>query len=279
MYDVVLSRKEIEGFMSCKKDIPYFPVLYADENDTVLTAVGQTEVTSISEEFLCSGTPGYKLLFPDRVTFWENVAWCEMLKGSVILPASEAANTEVYDKFYRFRDECSDRWRTFYYFGATRNVTTDQWFSYPENNPLIYDKFDTTWNGIVKTYECAGVGNQYFKYTWFAIPCTSSMCSACNFTTSPRLRLRGLCKTSLIDRSFFLHDYFNNRPLFDGEVKNRIFWNKETWEIRSRQHESLSGLMEINSPEEYPLGRHTWIITGDKCSKTRVSIRHQNLFV
>lgn len=271
LYDVVLSREEISSFMTCRKNIPYDPIIYADLNMTVLEVVGETSLSMIPEERLCAESPGYKQLFPERVTFWENIDWCRMLKGTVVLPDSEETNKEIYDKFYRFREVCVDRWRTFYYFGTLRNLTSDQWLTLEDNIPIKYDNHDLKWNNIV-TYRCAGAGNQNFKYIWFAIPCTSAMCSACNFTTSPRLRLRGLCRESLIDRSFFLHDYFNDRPVFDGEVKNRIFWNNNTWQIRSRHHASLSGLMEITSPKEYPLGRHIWVITGDKCSETKVSL-------
>lgn len=272
LYDVFLSQEEMRSFMTCKKNIPHTPIIFPDYNMTVLEVMGSTDLSMIPEEGLCAGTSGYQQIFPERVTFWESIAWCDMLKGKLVLPESEESNKEIYDRFYRFRDVCSDRWRTFYYFGTVRNLTTDQWFTLEDNNtPIKYDNFDLNWNNIVP-YKCSGAGNQNFKYIWFAVPCQSAMCSACDFPVAPRLRLRGLCKDSLIDRTYFLHDYVNDRPLFDGEVKNRIIWTNTTWEIRSRQHTTLSARMEINNPKEYPLGRHTWIITGDKCSQVKVNV-------
>lgn len=271
IYDVVLTLDEIRSFMACNNQIPYQPILYIDQQMSVLKAIGETAVSNIPEQEICATSSGYKLMFPERVTFWGNVAWCQMLKGTVILPKNEQENTEVYDKFFPYREECTDRWRTFYYFGTVRNVTTDEWFHYKDKSPIMYQKFDVQWNKIVSQYECAAVGNHLFKYTWFAIPCSSAMCSACNFTTSPRLRVRGLCDTSILDRAYYLNDYYNRRPLFDGEIHSRIFWSNNIWELRSRRYKDLSATMETKNSKAYPLGRHTWTIAGDKCSESKVS--------
>lgn len=270
IYDVTLSEDEMKSFTLCKKSIPYSPIIYLNENETLLQTIGETALAFTSEEELCAGIPGYQLLFPERMNYVDNVAWCSMLKGTVVLPADEESNTVVYDKFFRFREVCVSRWRTLYYFGAVRNITTDRWFSETDGSPIVWEKFDKQWNQIVKDYPCSSVGNQNFKYTWFAVPCASLMCPTCNFTQSPQLRLRGLCKESLVDRSFFLQDYMNDRVLFGGNEYSRIFWNNETWEIESRRYKGLSAKMEIMSVKEYPLGRHRWTILGDKCAKTNV---------
>lgn len=271
IYNTILTMDEIRSFMACRNRIPYEPIIYVDQAMTTLRAVGETEITTILEEKICAKSSGYNLLFPERVGFTESVSWCEMLKGTLVLPANKKENEEIYDKFFPFRDVCTDSWRTFYYFGTTRNVTTDKWFNYRDGSPILWENFDVQWNMMSSDYECAGVGNHLFMYTWFAIPCASSMCSACNFTAAPKLRIRGLCETSILDRSYYLNDYYNRRPLFDGETHSRIQWSNRSWELTSRRHRDLSAQMITKNPKLYPLGLQTWIISGDKCTQDTVS--------
>lgn len=272
IYDVVLTIEEMKSFMSCRNSIPFAPIVYVDQEMTTLQAVGETDVSTIPEKELCVQSSGYSLLFPERVTFEKSVAWCRMLKGKVVLPANEEENTQVFDKFFPFRDVCLDSWRTIYYFGAVRNTKTDKWSSYYDGSPIEWENFNIQWNKMSNHYECAAVGTLNFRYTWFAIPCESSMCSACNFTTSPKFLLRGLCEESLLDRTYYLNDYYNGRPLFNGEMHSRIFWNNSTWEFRSHRHRDLSARMEIGNSKAYPFGRKTWAIFGDKCDQDEVSI-------
>lgn len=272
IYDVVLTADEMKSFMSCKNSIPFEPIIYVDREMTTLQAVGDTDVSTIPERELCVKDSGHNILFPERVTFKDSVAWCGMLKGKVVLPANQEENIRVYDKFLPFRDACVDSWRTLYYFGAIRNTTTDKWTSYYDGNPIAWENFDVQWNKISNNYGCAAVASLNMKYTWYAIPCESAMCSACNFTSPPKFLIRGLCKTSLLDRTYYLNDYYNGRPLFEGEEHGRIFWNNGTWELRSRRHSGLFATMEVKNSKAYPFGRKTWAIFGDKCDKTKVRL-------
>nr|XP_045616286.1 uncharacterized protein LOC123769256 [Procambarus clarkii] len=272
LYDVALTAPEMITFMSCQQNITHDPVIYLDGNGTVLRAVGETEVSRVSETQVCEKAEGYTLLFPERMNFYEAVIWCGTLQGSVALPRSKKENEEIHDRFQRFNDVCLDGWGTIYYLGAVGNSTTEKWSAVVDGGPLTWDNFDPGWNKPTNGYTCSSVGSHIFPYIWFSAPCNNKMCALCNFRSHPELRIRGLCTSSLFDRIFYLHDYENDRPAFDGLEQSRIYWNNDTWVMESRVHEGLRALMVAVRTQEYPLGLHTWAIHQDKCHQPQVEL-------
>ena len=69
----------------------------------------------------------------------------------------------------------------------------------------------------------------------------------------------------------YLHDYFNDQPMFDGAVHSRVVWVDGSWVIESRLYPKLRARMldEV----DYPVGLHKWEVEGDKCRHKEVRMR------
>lgn len=226
--------------------------------------------STVSTEEICLNFKyGFVLLFPQRGTFFDALSWCENVNGNLTLPANEVENNELFDRFFRFKDQCIDSLRRLYWLGAKGDLVGKQYLKLSDNKPLTYKNFRHGWDVPSVEYQCMSA-NTKENYTWSTTRCDVSSCPSCNFTSPPRLRLRGLCPSSLIDRAFYLRDYFNNQLLFEGLSHMLLMWNNGSWWMRSRLYEDLEAWMIQENPGDTPTAVRTWRIAGDKCDQEEV---------
>lgn len=171
----------------------------------------------------------------------------------------------------RFSKSCQDVWQALYWVGARGDVDSEQWLSLDEGQPLAWHNLSLSVSSVTQQYQCIMAGGPLHPYEWYHAPCSVSTCVVCNFTTYPKIHMRGLCRSSLFDRSMYLHDYFNDQPLFDGAVHSRVAWVDGSWVIKSRLYPDLRARMldEV----DYPVGLHKWVVEGDKCRQKEVRLR------
>lgn len=162
-----------------------------------------------------------------------------------------------------------DMWRGLYWLGVRGDLINNRWLTLTEGKPIVYHNLTYNTGDVTKQYQCLLAGGPSLAYQWYHAPCSVAACPVCNFTSYPLLHFRGLCKSSLFDRSLYLHDYYNNKPLYDGEVHSRIVWNGTEWVMQSRLQPSLTATMIGSS--SHPIGRNTWKISGDRCPSGEVS--------
>ncbi|XP_042216601.1 glycine receptor subunit alpha-2-like [Homarus americanus] len=229
---------------------------------------GQTQLFNISEDEVCRHIPGYTMLFPEKKTFIDSISWCDKLRGDIALPTSLENNIQIFDKFIEFNNECFDVWQALYWVGASGNVSSGQWLRLIDDQPIHWHNFKDSWESVTDKYSCILAGGILHPYEWYHAPCTVIACVMCNFTSHPEVHLRGLCESSLFDRSLFLHEYINNRPKFDGARHSSIIWNNKSWVMESRLYPQLSAKMVDQM--DYPVGLHLWNIRGDKCRQKEV---------
>lgn len=270
-YDGLLTEEESKSFLSCAKNIDREPLLYVDEEMTIFTMVGDTEVSAITEEDLCFESREFAIAFPFRRNFYDSMNWCNTLKGYIVLPSSAEENKYLHDKFERFNDLCVDQAHTLFYIGLTGS-SAGEWKRTANDEPVKWTNFHSSFSQPDAFRPCATVESANGTFTWFTSVCDFEKCIACDFDAQPRLLLRGFCPSSLFERNFYLHDYVNGRPLFDGKEHSRLYWNSSAWVIVSRRHPGIRASMVMENPEEYPIGLHTWEVEGDACGKEKVSI-------
>lgn len=269
-YDVLLTEEEIKSFLSCAKNIDRDPILYIDEDMTIFTKVGETEVSFTTEEELCYENKEFAILFPFRRNFYDSTIWCKTLKGYIVFPSNAEENKYLHDKFERFNDICVDQAHTLFYIGLT-GTPAGEWKQTTDDQLVEWTNFHSSFYQKNVFRECATVESKNGTYIWFTSVCHFDKCIACDFDRQPKLLLRGFCPSSLFERNFYLHDYVNDRPLFDGREHSRLYWNTTSWIIQSRRHPGIRASMITDNPEEYPIGLHTWEVVGDTCGKDRVS--------
>lgn len=177
----------------------------------------------------------------------------------------------------KWSSQCVDMWRGLYWLGVRGDLNNNRWLTLTEGKPIVYHNLTHDTGDVTDQYQCLLAGGPSLAYQWYHAPCSVVACPVCNFTSYPLLHFRGLCKSSLFDRSLYLHDYYNNKPLYDGEVHSRVVWSGTEWVMQSRLQASLTAKMIGSS--RHPIGRNTWQISGDRCPPGKVSDNNTTIIV
>ncbi|XP_042884699.1 uncharacterized protein LOC122261219 [Penaeus japonicus] len=268
IFDSALTRAQMESLVSCDEeggtaDLVLAPLidLYSGHFELLKPAVN----TTLSLEEVCLNFRyGFVMLFPHQKVFDSARSWCDNVKGNLILPANEQENIELYDRFYSFKDRCIDSLRRLYWLGAKADLESKQWLQLTNNESITFHNFRHGWEVPLVDYQCL-TANTKTNYTWSSTRCDVEVCTSCNFTSPPRLRLRGLCRSSLMDRTYYLRGYEDYQLAFEGVSHMIVFWVNGTWKMRSRLYEELEAWMVMRSPEDSPTAVRMWRVSGDKC--------------
>lgn len=270
-YNITLSLEAMIAFTTCADDImeERKPLLTIDNGR--LKHFGSVNVTSIQKRELCEKKTEYLVLFPIKTSFRHSFETCNRLKGSLALPKSHEADKQLYDRFSKLRAHCSTQNALRYWIGAKLNITLRQWVTLTDGKPLSWHNFDTIPSD--PWMKCVIVGHRKSSRFWNNNGCEEYIqeCFACNFTTWPEIRIRGLCRHSLFDRHFYLNNQDNDRLEFDGEQHSHIVMRDGEWVMGSSVNKGLRATMQSLTDDVSPLGRHTWEIQGDRCNNTQVS--------
>lgn len=272
-YDRTLTLQAMIAFTTCSDD-------FKDESEPLLTisngklkTVGSVNVTRILKSKLCEKMTEYLILFPIQTSFRNSVDTCSRLKGSLALPKNRETNRELYDRFTKFRAQCNSETSNSlrFWIGAKLNTSLRRWEQLSDGKPLSWHNFGTV--SFDQWMKCVVIGHRKANYLWHNNGCEEYLqeCFACNFTAWPQIRIRGLCKHSLFDRSLYLNNYDNNVPKFDGEQHSHITLRKGKWVMKSSIYTDLEATMLSLTDDVIPLGRHKWNVSGDRCNGTTVS--------
>lgn len=277
IFDSVLTRAQMESFVSCdegENSADIVPAPMIDLMNGHFELLEPAVNTTLSLKEICLNFKyGFVLLFPLRKVFDDARSWCNNVKGNLSLPVNEQENIELYDRFYSFKDKCIDSLRRLYWLGAKADLESKTYLQLT-NERLVFHNFRNGWEVPSVDYQCL-TANTKENYTWIITRCDMKVCTSCNFTSPPRLRLRGLCRSSLMDRTFYIRGYEGHQVVFEGLSHMMVFWANGTWKMRSRLHEDLEAWMVIEDPEDSPTAVRTWRISGDMCDAEQVSLRIQ----
>ena len=118
-----------------------------------------------------------------------------------------------------------------------------------------------------------------FNTSWMAKTCTQAwmMCPCQNQDLPALMYLRGLCPSSLLRTKYpdkgLLYTPIQYQPslltLFSGGMSSTIHFFENKWRIEDTVHNATAETTA--SKEDYALGKHEWLITGDdiNCQKTK----------
>ncbi|XP_071524602.1 LOW QUALITY PROTEIN: uncharacterized protein [Panulirus ornatus] len=272
-YDVALSLQDLKDFTTCevRSDIPS-PIYMFDENMTHLELSGDATLYTMSLDDICSKGRDTVMVVPERVEFDRGLAMCSYFSGDLAVPTSEEENAFIYDQVEDFINHCADPWGSAYWYGLKGNLSSGWWTRISDGKPLSWHKLTVGWENPTEEHMCIAVGAINFKYLWGASPCDIHNCPVCNFTSTPKLHVRGLCQISKLDRFYTPFGYHNMKPVIEGIFLSRITWNNDTWLIKSRLEKGVEARMVIKNPSDYPFGLHTWDVTGDTCAQEQVQL-------
>ncbi|XP_047495013.1 uncharacterized protein LOC125043107 [Penaeus chinensis] len=270
IYDVALTVEEMRNFVECDAEkISHTPILTLDSD--VLEVKGSTLLSRRPEEEVCQNKPYRTMFFPESRSKDEASLWCRMFKGSLSVPSNAEENKSIRDAISStFKTQCTNCYGCRYWLGMKGDPASGAWIrdSDGETVSWINGKYQRPTNHA----QCMTASVPNFPYAWLQTPCNLYFCTLCIFSSTPKVRLLGLCKTSLFDSQLHLHGYANGRPRFNGLKHTAIEWSNGTWVMTSRLQEGLNASMEMSSLGDYPLGLHRWHVRGDKCRERVVDL-------
>ena len=241
------------------------------------TAV-QYRTVKVPKKSLCKAAEKYTF-FPDPYPFSDGVNLCRRFGGKPIDVSTSAKANAVamflgknivenpkYDATIRglysmYNDEKE--------FNVWRHYQTDEL----PTDPIAWDIGEP--NGGMKE-NCAALLIQLstdksrYIATFADLICTESLAVACEDIGEGDLlfKLRGICKNSLIDKTYKMVDGDKNKKRFlTGNEGWRIFWDStaKLWRLNSPKEEFTYGThTEFTT---YPIGKNYWSIVNDtRCS-------------
>ncbi|KAK3890848.1 hypothetical protein Pcinc_005210 [Petrolisthes cinctipes] len=287
IYSFPMDISQMRSFATCGLDeeeasLPS-PVLSLAQGN--FNVSGPTEEMEVDEGEVCGGHHGdaFMMLFPEKQNFQDAVSWCLKLRGNLALPSTSQENKQLYDRainqdltlflavsVVRWSGQCVDMWRGLYWLGVRGDLNRNQWLTLTEGKPINYHNLTHDTQEVTDEYRCVLAGGPSLAYQWYHAPCAGAACPVCNFTGYPMLHFRGLCKSSLFDRSLYLHDYYSDQPMYDGEVHSQVVWSGKEWVMKSRLRSSLTANMLGSS--QHPIGRNTWQVSGDRCPPGKMQL-------
>lgn len=270
-YNKVLSLEAMIAFTTCAADFKEDPKPLLTIDNGKLKATGSVTVKSISKSKLCENQTEYVILFPIKTSYQNSFDTCKRLKGTLALPYNPEVNKQLHGRFSKLGTQCNSQNSLRFWIGAKLNTTLRQWVDVSHGRPLSWHNFGTI--PFDPWMKCVAVGSRRSPYIWNNNGCEEYIqeCFACNFTTWPQIRIRGLCKHSLFDRKLYLNDYDNDLLQFDGEHHSYIVRRNGQWVMESSTNKKLKATMLSLTDDVSPLGRHTWEVQGDRCNNTKVS--------
>ncbi|XP_069985729.1 uncharacterized protein [Penaeus vannamei] len=272
VYDVTLTVEEMRSFVECGAgEIRHRPILTLESE--VLEVRGPTSLSRRPEEEVCHSKSYRPVFFPESRSKDEASLWCRAFKGSLGVPASAEENASVREAISNtFKEQCTNCYGCRYWLGLKGDPVSGTWARDSDGEPVSWVSTVLGYQKPQENAQCMAASPPNFPQAWVHAPCSLHLCALCNFTSTPKLRLLGLCETSLFDSQLHLHGYTNGRPRFDGLKHTAIEWSNGTWVMTSRLVQGLNASMLMTRRGDYPLGVHRWRVRGDNCGEREVAL-------
>ncbi|CAL4175541.1 unnamed protein product, partial [Meganyctiphanes norvegica] len=263
----VLTIGSMKDFARCKEKFMVPSKNISFQNLDHWEIFGKTNFTDISSLEVCGEQAKTHVMFPELRTLEESQDHCQRMKGYLSTPENEEENDLIVTISRPHLNKCLVSWGVYLWIGIEARAAEDgtpEYISLKTNKSLSYNKFRTGYTNSVASYTC--VFYDAFEIGWWVVyPCNFKTCTVCTFDEIGVFRLRGLCDDSLIDRQYVIRGMENTRMVLSGVYHSSIYWNNNTWVLRDTLYPDIQGFMESKDSSIYPLGLHTWKITGDRC--------------
>lgn len=235
--------------------------------------VGDVESRQIPRHLISPFQKVNFFILPENEYFADAAKMCRVLGLPLALPKSEEQNEELFVMAVELESICITAYSTNVWLGVQANFTTMKWQDANDQGRLTYENFDPLYSTLSETDQCVSLGSSHYPRVWHKTSCQKyKPCPACENAPVNSIQVRGLCKQSHFDRRLHIHGTRNLKPLFHGTFYTRLWWNNSTWVMESRLLPSLQARMVLGFTEDYPIGLHQWLVSGDECPAQQVAL-------
>ncbi|XP_071515264.1 uncharacterized protein [Panulirus ornatus] len=247
---------------------------------------GDVDIEEVTvDESSCSGFRPFDVILTPAGEFQEAVAQCHSLGGRVKVPISESDDRSLVDlvsKYESTRNAFHGSSRSVW-MGVTKDNATHTWRHYVSGSPLVYSNFPPT-AGLTghRNKQCVSFEAEPGAKNglWTPTSCRSRRCVACSFQVLV-IRVRGLCRRSLLDSRFLITQDSGNLSItgvYSSEIIKRPPDHSKTddfgsWEMKRVDMEDVSATLIRKSPSHSFIGLNSWKVTNDVCGISRVKLR------
>ncbi|XP_068237916.1 uncharacterized protein [Palaemon carinicauda] len=267
VFDVLLSKNEALDYVHCKsRNSNLKPIIDFSDIANQWTLEGSVEVSQILLTDICKIKDGILTMFPEPRLFSESATLCQNFEGSIVAPTSSEENRRVLSYVTPHIDQCKDGNGNIIHLGIRGDQETEKYYYYDNNNPLTYHNLPSL--DFLEELYCMGyqmtVGSEG---RWYQSQCKSDeLCTVCSFKNITYLKVRGLCADSLFDQTFLIIGTPDSKPYFQGFYYSNLQWSGDNWVLTYLLDMTTNATMISTKANQYPLGRHDWVVRKDLCS-------------
>ena len=266
LYDIIIDEANLIQFSQCETLTAKSNPIISFDNLEDFELKGNSKAFVFKGSILCDPTKFNIIVFPFKQTFAEVNVLCKALNGLVVLPKTDSENEKLYDTIMQFSNSCSTSLPSISWLGAAGSEETKRWVSFENKVPLTYSNFAHFNNKVIDDRNCAVIAGPRQKYKWFSSECDYPLtCGICYFKIDPIVKIRGLCKHSIIDRTYTIQGYKEGFPILIGESYTVISKTNNSWAMTSKIDNAFKGRLISNDSIDFPLGLNKWKIEGDRC--------------
>lgn len=272
LYDVVLPFDDMRNFGWClETDESLVPLV--DFTDIVGDFDVSEGTVDASNQWECNATYSFEVIFPVRLTYKEAKNLCEVSGGEVTVPDSEEENSVLVREAALYASEC----------GASQHSDT-LWLSATSETRNFSNYVEASGKEGLNctTLNTAGEETDVSSSKWLHKSCKEKHCVPCHYESlkDTRLRLRGLCQYSLLDKDYILARNGSEIKFLGLQYSEINFYAPTTtqyddhgyWIITSLLQESLRATLYRTSPSHFPFGTNTWLIENDNCGQREAKL-------
>ncbi|KAK7081342.1 hypothetical protein SK128_000315, partial [Halocaridina rubra] len=267
LYDRDISKEEAMDFIGCSLSNQKTGILI-DFSDisSHWTLEGSVYAKDVLLTDICKENTGLLVMFPEPRLFEDSVALCSNLDGSIYAPATPEENRNILEYVSSYVSDCKDGSGNVIHLGVRGDKETESYYYYNNGSQIGYHNLSS--QNFIDGFHCMG----YLMTTgndgkWYQSRCeVDQLCTLCHFNDISHLKVRGLCADSLFESTFLLRRTADGKPKFQGFYYSLLQWLDYTWEMTYLLDRNINATMIATRPNQYPLGRHDWIVRGDLCS-------------
>ena len=281
IFGQTLSAPEMHDITSCKSfkegdiyswDVNDWEVYDKELQRNKTTAVHYRKV-EIPRSSLCKTGEKYTY-FPDDYSFKDGIHLCKKFGGKLVdVSTSEKVNAVVTFLGKDIKENPKYEGIVPYTMSTYTDVKEfNVWRHYETgelpDDPLIWNIGEPNGgmmeNCAMLLVQTSAEDESKYIASFNDYICGNGMPLACEDIGELLLKLRGICKNSVIDTSYtMIEGSTNKKRFFAGNTGWRIYWDDsgELWRLSSPKEEYMYGLH--TQFETYPLGKNYWSIVND----------------
>lgn len=278
----LLTLQQMSDFLSCDMDALFsLPNMLNFHNITEHFTLGAETVVAEVGDVCRRGRDKMFSVFPERRTMAEAMHLCLTLNGQLATPLNAQENNVLVNEALHYKERCTEITREAnVWVGVFWDPKENLWKNQITKEEATFRNLRVDIKPSTGDTRCVSAatfsespGALLLGY-WDIESCDKKMCTACQFERPLPLRMRGLCSESFFDRSYFIYDTHNARPVFNGVRMSRMEWGtNNSWVLYQMDNPLVQAVMVATTARNYPVGVHDYEVFGDKCPKRRQKLK------